>query len=168
MGKYHPAYLLKKYRHLCGDCQGKGTCGGVLEEGIGGINGDGRRPNLGWWIHNIVYRWRIVELCTWNLYNFVKQCCPNKFNKNEKMLILGPLSPASWIRSLEGGIRDPVCSVHIFGNSHETCAEEVKRRLNMGAQGGKRMSETAAAMNYRQWQRIATKSSGEEGSNCFT
>ena len=33
--------------------------------------------------HNTVYRWFVAGLCTWSLYNFVKQCHPNKFNKKE-------------------------------------------------------------------------------------
>ena len=31
---------------------------------------------------NIIYRWCIIELYTWNLYNLINQCHPNKFNKN--------------------------------------------------------------------------------------
>ena len=27
------------------------------------------------------YRWCIIELYTWNLYNFISQHCSNKFNK---------------------------------------------------------------------------------------
>ena len=56
-------------------------------EGYGGINGDGRRLDLGWWTHSTVHRWCVVELCTWSLYNFVCQCHPNKFNKKEKIKI---------------------------------------------------------------------------------
>ena len=40
---------------------------------------------MGWWTHNTVYRWCIIELYPWNLYNFINQCHPNKFNKKEKM-----------------------------------------------------------------------------------
>ena len=40
---------------------------------------------LGWWAHNTVYRWSVIELCIWNLYNFINQYHPNKFNKKEKM-----------------------------------------------------------------------------------
>ena len=28
--------------------------------------------------------WLVVELCVWNLYNFVTQCHPSKFNKKEE------------------------------------------------------------------------------------
>ena len=57
--------------------------GGILE-GIGGINGDGQRLDLRWGTHNTVYRWCVVEFCSWNLYNFVYQCHPNKLNIKEK------------------------------------------------------------------------------------
>ena len=30
--------------------------GGEVEEGMGGINGDGRRLDVGWRTHNTVYR----------------------------------------------------------------------------------------------------------------
>ena len=43
-----------------------------VEEGKGGVNGDGRRPDLGWQTHNTIYRWCIIELYTWNLYNSIK------------------------------------------------------------------------------------------------
>ena len=39
---------------------------------------------MGWWTHNTLHRWCIIELYTWNLYNFINQCHPNKFNKNKK------------------------------------------------------------------------------------
>lgn len=35
-----------------------------VEERIGQINGDGRRPHLGW-LNNAVYRWYIIELYPW-------------------------------------------------------------------------------------------------------
>ena len=54
------------------DCWEKAGWGEMGE--YGGINGDGRRLDLGWGTHNTVYRWWVVELCTWNLYNFVNQC----------------------------------------------------------------------------------------------
>ena len=57
-----------------------------VEEGKGGINGDGRRLDLGD-EHNTVYRWCAVQLCTWNLYNFVNQCHPNKFLKSRKQTL---------------------------------------------------------------------------------
>ena len=53
------------------------------KEGAGGkrrINRNGRRLALGWWTHNTIHRWHITELYTWNLYNFVNQCHPNKFD----------------------------------------------------------------------------------------
>lgn len=31
--------------------------------------------------HSIVYRQCVVKLCNRNLYNFLNQCHPNKFNK---------------------------------------------------------------------------------------
>ena len=54
---------------------------GVGEKGKWGINGDGRRFGLGWWAHNTIYRWCIIELYTWTLYNFINQHHSNKFNK---------------------------------------------------------------------------------------
>ena len=31
-------------------------------------------------IHNTIYRWYIMDLYPWNLYNFINQCHPNIFN----------------------------------------------------------------------------------------
>ena len=59
-----------KAKPQSGDYQRKGG-GGRVEEGNGGVNGDGRRLDLGWWAHNALYRWCIIELYTWNLYNFL-------------------------------------------------------------------------------------------------
>ena len=42
----------------------------------GRINGDGRTLDLGWWTHNTIHRWRIVELYPWNLCNFINPCHP--------------------------------------------------------------------------------------------
>ena len=59
--------------------------GGHVEEGVKGVNGDGQcRLDLGWWPHSTVYRWCVVELWPWNLYNFGNQCHPNNFNKKGK------------------------------------------------------------------------------------
>ena len=54
---------------------------GEVKEGTGKINGDGRGLDLGWWTHNTIYRWCIIELYTWNLYNFINQCHPNRLYK---------------------------------------------------------------------------------------
>ena len=40
----------------------------------------GRRLDLEWWTHTI-YRWCVIEFCTWNLHNCINECHPNKFNK---------------------------------------------------------------------------------------
>ena len=50
-----------------------------IEKVKGGTNGDGRDLTLEG-EYTIQYT---RELCTWNLYNFIKQCHPNKFNKNK-------------------------------------------------------------------------------------
>ena len=34
--------------------------------------------------HNVIYRWRITELYTWNLYNFINQVTPIKALKRAK------------------------------------------------------------------------------------
>ena len=57
---------------------------GEVEDGIGGINDDGRRIDLGWWTHNMMYRWCVIELYTWNI-EFYYQSHPYQFNKKEKM-----------------------------------------------------------------------------------
>ena len=65
---------------------GAGVVSGVGRGG-GGYMGDKwwwTDTWLGWWTHSMVYRWCFVELCTWNLYNFVNHCYPNKFNENGK------------------------------------------------------------------------------------
>ena len=61
-----------------------------------GINGDNMRVGLGWWAHNAAYRWCILELYTWNLYNFTNQCLPNTFNKKTFQCIVH----SSWISTL--------------------------------------------------------------------
>ena len=40
--------------------------------------------DLGWWMHNTIYRGCSAELYTWNLYNFINQCYPNKFNSKKE------------------------------------------------------------------------------------
>ena len=55
-----------------------------VEEGKGGIDGGGRRLDFRCWAHSTIQRWHIIELCTWNLYDFINQCCLNRFNKNLK------------------------------------------------------------------------------------
>ena len=47
-------------RQQSGDSRGKGSWEEV-EEGTGGINGDGRRRDLRWWTHNTLDRWCIIE-----------------------------------------------------------------------------------------------------------
>ena len=37
--------------------------------------------------YSVIYRGRIVELYTWNLYHFTSQCHPNKFNKNKDEVV---------------------------------------------------------------------------------
>ena len=44
-----------------------------------------------WWketwlgvVNNTIYRQCIMELYTWNLYNFINQCLHSKFNKKER------------------------------------------------------------------------------------
>ena len=45
---------------------------------------NGRRLDLGWWTHNAIDRWCIVELYTWNLYDLINQCHPiNSITKKE-------------------------------------------------------------------------------------
>ena len=39
---------------------------------------------LGWWGHNTIYRWCIMELYTWNLYNFVNVTQINSIKKRKK------------------------------------------------------------------------------------
>ena len=46
----------------------------------GQIYGDEKRFDFGWWPHTAICTWCIIELYTWNLYNFINQCHPNKFN----------------------------------------------------------------------------------------
>lgn len=31
--------------------------------------------------HHVIHRWFIVELYIWNVYDFIKLCHPNPFNK---------------------------------------------------------------------------------------
>ena len=57
---------------------------GEVAEGNRGISGDGRRLGLGWWTHNTIYRSRITQLYTWNLYNFINQYHPKNSIKIKK------------------------------------------------------------------------------------
>lgn len=47
------------------------------------IYGHRRRFDFRWSTHNAIYRCCIIELYTWNLYNYINQCHSNKFNKNK-------------------------------------------------------------------------------------
>lgn len=47
------------------------------------IYGDGGRLDFGWSAHNAIYKWRIIELYTWNLYSY-EPALPNKFNLKVK------------------------------------------------------------------------------------
>lgn len=42
-----------------------------------------------WHTHNSVYRWLLIGLYTWNLYNCISQCHSNKLNYNTNGTILG-------------------------------------------------------------------------------
>ena len=72
-----------------------------VEERKERIKGDGRRLDLGWWTLNTIYRWCIIKLYTWNLYNFINQHYPNKFNKNflETYILLPGVAIISSIHS---------------------------------------------------------------------
>ena len=63
--------------------RGKAGWGGsnVVKDKGGPIYVDGRRFDFRWWTHNAIYRWCTIELYTWNLYNVIDQCHPNKFDK---------------------------------------------------------------------------------------
>ena len=69
---------------------GRGGVGGG--GGYAGINGDGRRLDLGWWTHNIVCRWCVVELCTWNCIILLTSVTPIKSIKRKKILMLRDFS----------------------------------------------------------------------------
>ena len=43
---------------------------GEVEESKGGINGGGRKLDLGCWAQSSVYRWCVIELYIRNLYNY--------------------------------------------------------------------------------------------------
>ena len=40
---------------------------------------------FGWWTHNTVYKWWLIQLYTWTPYDCTNQCHPNKFNKKNKI-----------------------------------------------------------------------------------
>ena len=53
--------------------------------------------NFGWWTHNTIHRWCILELYTSNLYNFINQCHPHKCNTFFfKVSIIDPLELILW------------------------------------------------------------------------
>ena len=58
--------------------RGKGRWGEA--EDSRGRNGEGRILVLGWWTHNAIYRWCVIDLYPRNLYNFINLCHSNKFN----------------------------------------------------------------------------------------
>ena len=49
----------------------------------------GKETWFGWWTHSAVYRWRVIELYTWDLNHFINHCRPNKLNKKEKIIMNG-------------------------------------------------------------------------------
>lgn len=59
----------EKKEKTCGHWQSVDNAGqeegGWDGGGYGGINGNERRVDTGWWVHSTVYRWSVVELCTW-------------------------------------------------------------------------------------------------------
>ena len=58
--------------------EGRGLEG---SKGKGGqIYGDGGWFDFGWWVCNAIYRWCIIDMYPWNLYNLINQCYPNTFN----------------------------------------------------------------------------------------
>ena len=61
-------------------CKSRANCLYPLSESNLFQNGDRKTLSLGWWVHSAVWRWGFIELYTWNLYGFVSQCNPNKFN----------------------------------------------------------------------------------------
>lgn len=38
-------------------------------------------------VNNAIFRWCLIELYTWNLYNFINQCHLNTFNKNAYVVL---------------------------------------------------------------------------------
>ena len=58
---------------------------GMRVDGVGqrGDKWDEKRLCFGWQMHNTVCRWCFVQLYTWNLYGFIKQCHPNKLIKSQ-------------------------------------------------------------------------------------
>ena len=48
---------------------------GVIQ-GKGGQKYSDRRFDFGWRAHNTIYRWCIIDMYTWKLYNFINQCHP--------------------------------------------------------------------------------------------
>ena len=95
-------------RDKCGDCL------------VGfGVGGQWRRNKwwwtetwLGWWTHNTVYTWCVVEMCTWHPYNFVNQCRPLPKQRifSHKM----PIVPSSKERNTFSPVVLPPCGN--FGN----------------------------------------------------
>ena len=61
-----------------------GTVRSLKEEGKRVINGDGGRLTWGG-ERNLLYRWCVIELYSWNLYNFINQYHPNKFNNKKEI-----------------------------------------------------------------------------------
>ena len=76
--KHKTKYFIDRQQY--DDYQQKRGWGG--RRGKRGVNGGKGRLDSGWWTHNMMYTWCIVELYPWNLYHFINQCHPNKVNKN--------------------------------------------------------------------------------------
>ena len=61
--------------------------------------------DFGWWAHNAIYRWCIIDLYTWNLYNFINQCHHNKcnFKKFNPFIVKNPKScvDTNWAFSIK-------------------------------------------------------------------
>lgn len=84
--------------------------GGDEEDRGRQIHDDGRRLKFGWWAHNVICRWRILELYTWNSYNAINQCHPNTSNIREGMIT------SSQVRGPDGTICHTQCIVDSTGN----------------------------------------------------
>ena len=48
-------------------------------------------------MNNTAHRCCVIELCTWNLYSFVHQCHPNKFNLRKWKEMKSPFKNYLWV-----------------------------------------------------------------------
>ena len=90
---------------------------GCGEDNEGRIYGDRMTLDFGWWAHSGIYRWCIIKLNTWNLYNVINQCYSNKFNLKKNC----PLCFETFLKPSSRKTKVLVRTATKYGADHPKC-----------------------------------------------